>query len=465
MAAEPYHKQQKDTPISSSPVAKSSDDMSSSNATDQEPCEKTADAEANIPQQQQQKPPGGPPGGPPPNGGTTAWLQVLGGFFLFFNTWGILNTFGVFQTYYESGDLFQETSSNISWIGSIQSVCVLLVGACTGPVFDRGYLRLLLLVGSFGVVFGFMMLSLCEEFWQAMLAQGFCIGLGGGMLFVPSVAILPTYFSTKIGLAIGLAAAGSSMGGIIYPIVFYRLLPQIGFGWSVRVLGFMAFATLLIPISVLKMRVQPPKARSLLDSTVLADIPFVTFVLGAMIGFIGLYVELFYVSFFGQATGITDSSMSFYLVPILNAGSVFGRTLPNILSDRIGPINVIIPGAFICAILVFCNIAVESLGGIVVQALLFGFFSGIFIALPPVCFFSLTADKTKLGTRLGMGFAVIALGVLAGGPGGGGILQADPKNLDWTGTWAYSGATLLAAGAIFFVVRFLKVGTKLMVKV
>jgi hypothetical protein len=35
---------------------------------------------------------------------------------------GILNTFGVFQTYYESGALFTETSSNISWIGSIQSV-------------------------------------------------------------------------------------------------------------------------------------------------------------------------------------------------------------------------------------------------------------------------------------------------------------------------------------------------------
>jgi predicted MFS family arabinose efflux permease len=253
--------------------------------------------------------------------------------------------------------------------------------------------------------------------------------------------------------------------GIIYPIVFYRLLPQIGFGWAVRVLGFMAFATLLIPIFVMKQRVQPPKARSLLDKTVFSDYPFMVFVLGAMIGFIGLYVELFYVSFFGQVTGITNSSMSFYLVPILNAGSVFGRTLPNILSDKVGPLNVIIPGAFICSILVFCNIAVDSLGGLVVQALLFGFFSGIFIALPPVCFFSLTADKTKLGTRLGMGFAVIALGVLAGGPGGGGILQADPENLNWTGTWAYSGATLLAAGIVFFVVRFLKVGAKVMVKV
>lgn len=33
----------------------------------------------------------------PPDGGIEAWLQVTGGFCLFFNTWGILNTFGVFQ--------------------------------------------------------------------------------------------------------------------------------------------------------------------------------------------------------------------------------------------------------------------------------------------------------------------------------------------------------------------------------
>jgi hypothetical protein len=29
-----------------------------------------------------------------PNGGTKAWLQVLASFFLFFNSWGIVNTFG-----------------------------------------------------------------------------------------------------------------------------------------------------------------------------------------------------------------------------------------------------------------------------------------------------------------------------------------------------------------------------------
>ena len=125
-----------------------------------------------------------------------------------------MNTFGVYQTYYESGQLYVESSSSISWIGAIQAFMVLIVGSVVGPVYDRGYFRELLLAGTFMIVFGHMMLSLCSEYWQCLLAQGFVVGIGGGCLFVPSVAILPTYFSTKIGMAIGIAASGSSMGGM-----------------------------------------------------------------------------------------------------------------------------------------------------------------------------------------------------------------------------------------------------------
>ncbi|THV79198.1 putative MFS monocarboxylate transporter, partial [Aureobasidium pullulans] len=398
-----------------------------------------------------------------PNGGLQAWLQVAAGFALFFNTWGIL--FGVFQTYYESGVLIHASSSNISWIGAIQSYCVLLMGFLSGPIFDRGFLRPLLCVGSFLVVFGFMMLSLCDTFWQVLLAQGFCIGVGSGLLFVPAVAILPTYFTTKLGLAIGLAASGSSMGGIIYPIVFYRLLDRIGFGWSVRVLGFLALATLLIPILVMKQRVKPPKARALIDTTVFKDIPFMLFTVGCMIGFIGLYTVLFFLSFFGESNGYTDASMSFYIVPILNAASVFGRTLPNALSDKTGSFNIILPGAAVCSILIFCMIAVNGLGSIVVLAILFGFFSGVFIALPPVCLVALTADKSKIGSRIGMAFGFIGFGCLAGGPGGGDVLQNYGDGSNWTGLWIYGGVSCAIAAVIFAVVRTMKAGGKLMVKV
>ncbi len=92
------------------------------------------------------------------------------------------STFGVYQTFYESGQLWTETSSNISWIGSVQSVMLLVFGAVAGPIYDRGYLRSLLIVGSFLVVFGHMMLSLTHSFWEAVLAQGFVIGIGGACL-------------------------------------------------------------------------------------------------------------------------------------------------------------------------------------------------------------------------------------------------------------------------------------------
>jgi len=98
-----------------------------------------------------------------PNGGLIAWLQVLGGFFLFFNTFGAMNTFGVFQTYYESGELFHQSSSNIAWIGAIQSACLQAMGIIAGPLYDRGGFKNLILVGSFGVVLGYMMLSLVSR--------------------------------------------------------------------------------------------------------------------------------------------------------------------------------------------------------------------------------------------------------------------------------------------------------------
>ncbi|KUJ08680.1 MFS general substrate transporter [Mollisia scopiformis] len=423
--------------------------------------EKPRTEQPEGPQDAVSKPAAGPP--PPPDGGVQAWLQVVGGFMLFFNTWGLLNTFGVFQTYYESGALFTKSSSDISWIGAIQSYMVLLIGFISGPVYDRGYLRMLLILGSFGVVFGHMMLSLCHNYWEVLLAQGFCVGMGAGCLFVPAVAILPPYFKRKLGLAVGLAASGSSFGGIIYPIVVYRLIDRIGFPWTVRVIGFIALGTLLIPVAVMKMRFKPPKARALIDWNAFTDVGYMFFVVACLIGFMGLYVILFYLSYFAEDQHITDTQMAFYLVPIFNAASCFGRTVPNAISDKTGTFNLIAPGALILGILILCMIAVTTQAGIITIAVLSGLFSGVFIAMPPVCFVALTKDKSKIGTRIGMGYGMIGFGALAGGPGGGSILgQSDPLN--WTGLWAFGGVTACVSGVMFFGLRFAKFGYKLNIK-
>lgn len=401
--------------------------------------------------------------GGPPNGGLTAWLQVLGGFMLFFNTWGFLNTFGVFQTYYESGALFEESSSNIAWIGAIQTYMLLTVGFLSGPIYDRGYLRALVAFGSFAIVFGLMMLSICKTYWEALLCQGFVIGIGAGCLFVPCVAVLPTYFSTNIGLAVGIAVAGASLGGVIYPIVLYRLLDTLGFGWSIRIIGFIALGTLLIPIATMRMRVKPPKPRKLLELSAFSDWTWDLFTVATLIGFVGLAIVLFYVSFFGADLKIADTNLAFYIVPIFNAASIFGRILPNALADKTGPFNIIVPGTAIFGILTFCMLAVKSSASFIVLGILLGFFSGLYIALPPICFVALTPDKSKLGSRMGMSYSIIAFSMLCGGPGGGSVLgTVDPLN--WKGLWVFGGVMCCASSLLYTVLRVGKYGAKLNVK-
>lgn len=105
------------------------------------------------------------------------------------------------------------TVFKISTIGSVQSFLLVFLGFFTGPIYDAGYYRYLLGLGSFLVVFGTLMQSVCTEFWQILLAQGFCIGAGCGCLSIMSVAITALWFDTKLSLANGIAACGSGVGG------------------------------------------------------------------------------------------------------------------------------------------------------------------------------------------------------------------------------------------------------------
>jgi len=227
----------------------------------------------------------------------------------------------------------------------------MLVGSVTGPIYDAGYVHHLLIGGSLLSVFGQMMLSLCTKYWQVFLAQGICIGVGAGCLFVPAVAILSTYFSSKIATATGIAAAGSSLGGVIYPIVFYRLQPTIGFPWATRVLAFMMLATLGLSNCVMRVRVLPAGRRKFFDLTAFTEAPYLLFVFGGFLAFMGLYAPFFYVQSYAIDTKIASPELSFYLLSIINALSTFGRIIPGYIATHIGPLSKYDGGQNLCTCL------------------------------------------------------------------------------------------------------------------
>ncbi|KAL7800587.1 major facilitator superfamily domain-containing protein [Trichoderma afarasin] len=393
--------------------------------------------------------------------GVTAWLQVLGSFFLYFNSWGIINAFGVFETYYEQQILSHMSPSAIAWIGSIQSALLMVVGVISGPLFDAGYFYALLPTGTFLVVLGTMMTSLSTKYYQIMLAQGICVGIGAGFLFVPSVAILPQYFKNKRALANGIAASGSSIGGVLFPIIFHQLEVQIGFPWATRTIGFLSLATCAISIGVMRLRFRTQEKRALLQLSAFNEAQYSLFCLACFLGFLGFYNFLVYVQPYAIETGIVDVNLGFYLIAILNAASTFGRVGPNFVADHAGSLNVLFPALAITATLAYCWAAVHTTSGIIALSALYGFFSGGFVSLIPVVLITITQDLRKLGTRLGMCFALESIGLLIGTPIGGAILNSTGSYL---GVQMFCGSCLAACAVLLLSVRLLRSGPILMYK-
>lgn len=380
----------------------------------------------------------GPPA-PPPDGGTTAWLQVLGGYFLFFNTWGLINAFGVFQTYYKATLISDMSNSDIAWIGTLTSFLLCASPISWGPIFDIGSPRLLVLFGSFSVVFGLMMTSLCTEYWQIMLAQGICCGFGGGALFITATSVMPSYFSKKRALAMGISASGSSLGGVIYPIIFTYTQPHIGFGWAVRIIGLIAILTLAIPCIVIKPRAKPPGRRKIFNVEILKDLPFNLMNLATFFGFVGQYIPYFFIEQFAAERHI---NFEFWMLIFLNIGSIPGRIVPSLLADRFfHPLKVLATTTAAAALLAFCWIAIRhSTAGLIIWCFLYGFCSGAFVSLQGAAVASMTADLSTIGTRFGLNMFCGALGILIGSPVGGAIFPSS-----WAGAQSFCGGTMLLA--------------------
>ena len=205
-----------------------------------------------------------------------------------------MNSFGAFQTYYTL--TLNQPASTISWIGTVQNWLTFFIGAFSGRLLDAGFFIPTLMVGSTLQLLGIFLMSVSTKYWHLMLTQGVLTGLGGGIFFTPSMGLLATYFSTKRAFAIGIATTGNAVGGMIYPLLVRELLPKLGYPWTVRVLGFLNLALLLVAAAVLRPRLPPRKSGPVVDLSAFKEPPYALFVAALFFAIWGVYYTFYYVS-------------------------------------------------------------------------------------------------------------------------------------------------------------------------
>jgi MFS family permease len=352
-----------------------------------------------------------------PEGGRRAWLVVFGSFCVISGTYGLISSVGLFLSYWKENQLSNYTSSEIGWISAINVFFALMLGVQVGPLFDKHGPRYLIAGGSLVYVVSLVLLGECKKYWHFMLVYGVLNGVSAAFLTTTALAVIAHWFEVKRGLASGITFVGSSIGGIVFPLVLKPMFEHLGWAWSMRVIALVALFLMAVGNICIRGRLPPRTTGGAVDLRCLRDARFSWATLGiACKSLIPIAISrLIFIGFefvlFGAlgllptyATGQGFSSQtSFNIVAILNAyvflkylapsidqirsGSAFGRSFSGYISDRYGRFNTMIMTLAWSLIVTFALWL--PVGHHIVLfyifAPLFGFGSGSIISMAPVC--------------------------------------------------------------------------------
>jgi MFS family permease len=157
------------------------------------------------------------------------------------------------------------------------------MGAVSGRLTDAGYYCVTTSIGVNLVVLGTFTTSISEDYWQILLAQGVCTGFGNGFLLTPMSTLVTTHFRRRLPLVMGIAACGSSTGGLIYPSMVRILLPTVGFGWTLRSIGFIQLGTFFIALMCSRPKSTFKNSGAILDWTFFKETAFTLLLIGSFL--------------------------------------------------------------------------------------------------------------------------------------------------------------------------------------
>ncbi|KIN03225.1 hypothetical protein OIDMADRAFT_102909 [Oidiodendron maius Zn] len=392
-----------------------------------------------------------------PDGGLRAWLVVFGAWCGLFCSLGWLNSIGTFQSYYQTTLLRQYSASTISWIPSFEIFFTFVMSPVIGRLYDSFGPRYVILGGSILHVFGLMMASISTKYYQLLLSQGVCSALGICAIFQPCMSSIPSWFQHKRGAAYGIASSGTSLGGVIFPIMISQLIRRVGYAWSMRISAFLLLFLLTIVNLTVKSRA-PSQRQKISKDTLLQpfrEVPMVLLLLGFFFLTFGVFIPINYIVIQAIDDGMSND-LAQYLTALLNAASLFGRLSAGILSDKIGTYNILVSACYFAGILSLALwIPATSNAGIIVFAILFGFASGAYIALAAALVVRICPFK-EIGYRTGLLFLVASVSGLAASPIGGAIVHCEGGS--YIGMQIFSGVTLLLGSSFVLAARFSKTG-------
>jgi MFS family permease len=148
---------------------------------------------------------------------------------------------------------FDASRSSIAWGYSGLAVAMAALGPFLGRALDRRSIRGILCAGVLLMALGFALITVAPQLWLAGLLFAAVVGCGA-MAAGPLSAskLVANWFLRRRGLALGISATGTSIGGFAFPPLLTLAIER--FGWRGALLA-MATALLCVALPIVAIAV------------------------------------------------------------------------------------------------------------------------------------------------------------------------------------------------------------------
>ncbi|CAN6611815.1 probable transporter Mch4p [Trichomonascus vanleenenianus] len=396
-----------------------------------------------------------------PEGGW-GWVVLIGTFCILFASFGEVQAFGVYQLYYED-TMPTANKAIISLIGALQPCIIYVASVPAVAIVAQVGFRGAIVVGYLTCALSLMLTSLSSgTLWALILCHGLLFGVGGGIILLVASAVPPEWFKKRRAIASGITASGSSIGGILWPIITRRLFDKVGFAWATRIIGFMYLPLMVISLVTIKPRLNGYAMRTSIwpDFRVVKSKRFTLLSLGTAIGAIGYFPPIIFIATYAarMPQGALPVQLVQYILVLNNSCSLIGRTWGSWMADRFGRLNVLIISMFFTgASQFFFWLPAKSSGGLFITfCVVFGVACAPYTALVPAVIPQLFGLKLNQ-SRLGVNFLFNGVGSLLGPVVAGALLPKGnvPSTAGFSNLIIYSGAMAVAGSLILLAVKLI----------
>ena len=319
---------------------------------------------------------------------------------------------------------FSAQRADVSMVFGICGLIYFVLGAGGGILADRFGPRVVCSSGMLCIAAGLLATSFATSMGTVYVTYGVGIGIGVALVYTPSIACVQPWFTTRRGLAAGIASSGIGAGTVIVPLLATSAIAALEWRGALRVMALGALVLGVCATFVLKRAPAPASAdgaaagagpQAIPGATLgqaLRDHRFWWFYLFIVAAAPTMFIPFAHLSASARDMGLAEAR-AVGLVGLIGIGSLVGRFAIGALADRIGRTLTLALMQASMAVSYLLWLAAGGYPALAIFAVWFGLSYGAIVSLmPAICMdlFGARAVSSIVGTL----YSGAALGNLLG---------------------------------------------------